>query len=118
MTPLEMTVVLSNVKYKEGWTLRASIDTSRNNAPYLQWLWKAPCVKTGEPVTIPTRKWYLSEHMTESELVLTAFKAALTGEEHEAREHFTYEGKRILNPHINVRRLLEICDDEDARVEQ
>jgi hypothetical protein len=48
------------------------------------------------------RKWYLSPHMTRSEVVLTALKAILTAEEHEARERFRYKGRRIAGPHINV----------------
>lgn len=53
--------------------------------------------------------------MTESELVLTAFKAALTAEEHECRERFQYRGRRVLNPHVSVRALMDVCDIEDVR---
>lgn len=65
-----------------------------------------------------SRKWYLSRWMTESELVQTAFKAALTAEEHECRERFTYRGNRIFNPHISVRALMTVCADEDVRDER
>ena len=48
------------------------------------------------------RKWFLSEHMTDSEFVATVFKACLTWEEHECREHFFYCGQRVFGPHLNV----------------
>lgn len=56
-----------------------------------------------------TRKWYLSPHMTKSELVLTAFKLVLTSEEHEIREAFKYRGKAILGPHFDVDALHSIA---------
>lgn len=110
MNSMDRFAILEQIQYKPGWYL-----SSDYNVTYLRWTWKAKCVKTGSEVDVTGRKWILSEHMTESELVCTALKAALTCEEHETREHFTYEGKRVFNPHINVRRLLEICDDEDVR---
>lgn len=55
------------------------------------------------------RKWRLSEHMTKSEVVLTAWKAVLTAEEHEARERFRYRGARIFGPHIDVDVLADIA---------
>lgn len=51
------------------------------------------------------RKWRLSEHMTRSEIVQTAFLAVLTAEEHEAREQFLYKGRAIFGPHFDVENL-------------
>lgn len=45
------------------------------------------------------RKFYLSPHMTDEEIVRTARLAVLTFEEHEANEWLTYLGSRVLNPH-------------------
>lgn len=56
------------------------------------------------------RKWLLSEHMTASEVVLTAFKAVITALEHEARETFTYKDRAILGPHIDVEALIDAVD--------
>ncbi len=109
-----MRSVLSHVSYKD-WSLKFTLDPQRNLAPFLQWRFTTACAKSGESIEQTGRKWYLSLYMTESELVLTAFKAALTAEEHECREHFTYQGHRILNPHISVRALISICADEDIR---
>lgn len=48
------------------------------------------------------RKFYISEHMTESEVIQTCLLAVLLFEEHEAREWLTYKGKAIHGPHIDV----------------
>lgn len=106
--------ILSEVRYKD-WSLDLRLDPHRNHAPYLQWRFVARCSKSGASVEQASRKWYLSPFMAESELVLTAFKAALTAGEHECREHFAYQGHRILNPHVSVQALISICADEDVR---
>lgn len=54
------------------------------------------------------RKWFLSPHMTKSEVVLTALKAVLTFEEHETRERFLYRGRAIFDPHYDVDLLWEM----------
>lgn len=108
--------ILSAVTYKDWWLL-VTKDRQRGDAYYIQWHFKARCVKTGGVYEQKGRKWYLSPYMTESELVGTAFKAALTAEEHECRESFNYYGHRVFNPHVDVRALLEVCDREDVREE-
>jgi hypothetical protein len=60
-------------------------------------------------------KAYLSPHMTNSELVQTAFSLFKAYEEHEAREGFTYRGRRIYGPHIDIDALTEISDRLDVR---
>lgn len=106
--------ILSEVSYKD-WTLDFRLDPHRNLAPYMQWRFNARCARSGECTEQAGRKWYLSPHMTESELVLTAFKAALAAEEHECRELFCYHGHCILNPHVSVQALISICSIEDVR---
>lgn len=56
------------------------------------------------------RKWYVSKHMTESEVVQTLLKAVLAAVEHEAREQFTYKGKQLFGPHLDVEALMEIAE--------
>lgn len=53
------------------------------------------------------RKWMLSKHMTDGEVVQTAMAAVLAWYEHEAREAFTFMGKAIFNPHLALDALLE-----------
>jgi hypothetical protein len=66
----------------------------------------------GEHVQL-TRKWVLSPHMTDSEIVSTAFKCALTSYEHRVREHFTYRGRRIFGPHFDIEDLVLLCRDRE-----
>ena len=75
----------------------------------------ATCSVTGEPYDWSGRKWFLSPHMTPSELIQTALKAALTAAEHEVREAFTYKGKAIFGPHIDVEELVAVCDRKSKR---
>lgn len=55
------------------------------------------------------RKWQLSRHMTETEIVRTAYKAILAAEEHEAAERFKYCGYAIYSPHMHIEGLLGNC---------
>lgn len=41
-------------------------------------------------------------HNTKTEIVMTALKAVLAAEEHEARERFKYRGEAIFSPHVDV----------------
>src|ERR1700722_19292527 len=52
-------------------------------------------IKTGKPEKQKTRKWFISEHATESEIVQTALKCILTSAEHNVREHFSYCGMSV-----------------------
>lgn len=106
--------VLAGVTYK-NWRCKLHRDPQRAGALYLQWSFTSECCKTGVKGPQFSRKWYLSQWMTESEIVQTAFKAALTAEEHECREFFKYLGHRVFNPHIHVRALMDVCNIEDSR---
>lgn len=91
--------VAHQIKYKD-WVLNITLDGDR---AYYQWAFKSPDpTKPGHPLTDWTsRKWFLSQHMGEGELVQTAFMAALTAEEHETREQFFYEQDRPFQPHVD-----------------
>jgi hypothetical protein len=52
------------------------------------------------------RPWFVHRTETESQVVQTLLKAALTWEEHEAREHFRFLGERIFDPHLPLEALL------------
>ncbi len=54
-----------------------------------------------------TGRWWLIEPgASESDVVRTAFKAAITWEEHELRERFLYKGAAVFGPHFEIDRLL------------
>lgn len=61
------------------------------------------------------RKWYISAHSTESEIVQTVLKAVLTYQEHETREAFRYRDVKVFSPHREMAALLEIADREEHR---
>lgn len=82
---------------------------------YLQHRFLRPDEITGEMGWGYGRKWHVSPHATESEVVLTCLKAAITNAEHEVREGVTYKGARIFQPHIDVNALVEACQHSDAR---
>lgn len=66
------------------------------------------CNVTGKPLPWNGRWWRLSYHMTDTEVVLTAFKAILTALEHEAREKFTFKGQAVLDSHIDINELVRL----------
>jgi hypothetical protein len=57
---------------------------------------------TGLCQTYYGRKWHIAASADESDAVRTAFMAAVTWQEHEAREAFTYRGVPVFGPHSNV----------------
>lgn len=101
--------ILVDVKYKD-WLLKIGIVGDHE---YLQWVFLGIDIETDTPQWQHCRKWLLSEHMTKSEVVATAFKAALSAEEHECREAFTYKGVTVYGPHASVDSLMSA--EKDAR---
>lgn len=71
--------------------------------PYwLQFVMKAPDYTElpEDPKEWRGRKWRVSAHSTEREVVGTAFAAVLAALEHEARESFKWCGITVFGPHI------------------
>lgn len=60
------------------------------------------------------RKWMLSRHMTDGEIVQTAFLATLTAIEHEVREQFRYKGVAVMDPHYDIDKLVALRAQPDA----
>ena len=87
-----------------------------NGRIYIQVSFEAPCQKTGELSEWTGRKWYLSEHMTEDEVVKTAYAAFEAAVRHECMEGFKVEGVTLFNPHVNFRELLAISGREVKRI--
>lgn len=100
------------ITYKQGWRLVFGLDGDR---PYFMWEMSAPCSLTGEQQLWNSRKWHLSKHMVEGEVVQTAFAAALQAEDHEAREFFKYKGIAPFNPHIKFAAIMEAAQHIEVR---
>lgn len=105
LTYKDMEDAVAQIEYKD-WNLKIGMDGERL---YLQVQYYERCNKTSKVEVQSGRKWFLSQFMTKSELVQTAFKAVLTAEEHEVRERFRYRDQQIYGPHYNVDVLAEVC---------
>lgn len=69
------------------------------------------CNTTAQPHPWKGRKWRLSQHMTDGEVVWTAFKAILTAIEHEARELFKFDGVAVADSHVDIHKLVSLMKD-------
>lgn len=87
------------------WILRVGDPNGIDNVTLAPLAWKG-------------RKWLLSEHMTDGEIVQTAFLATMTAMEHEARERFTYKGQSVFDPHYDIEKLVELRSRPDALKER
>ena len=76
---------------------------------FLRASFTAPCNVTGTATMQHSRKWLLSVHMTDGEVIQTAFKCILTAMEHEIREEFTWQGQPIFGPHFSISALHHLC---------
>jgi hypothetical protein len=52
--------------------------------------------------TVRGRKWLLSRHMTDGEIVQTVYLAVKQFNEHELMESFLFEGERVFDPHTRL----------------
>ena len=97
--------VASTLSYRD-WVFHIGRDQHRY---FLQLKFVDADTTTLQPEQHSGRKWLLSPHMTNSEIVQTAFKAVLTATEHEVREQFRYRDKAIFGPHYHVDELHALC---------
>jgi hypothetical protein len=113
MSLTEIHALIATLAYK-NWEFYVGVDRSA----YLQVRFDMPCAKTGEIQRQHGRKWLLSEHMTKTEIVRTAFLACLQAEIHEAHEHFKYRGRDVFNTHMHIDMLWNYCAFGDVRPPQ
>lgn len=112
MTVLEMKSLISHIQYKD-WTFHLD---HYDRDIYLQCRFKAKCSVSDIVEDQRGRKWRLSLHMTKSEIIATAFKAVMTAEEHEVRDHFKYYNQPIYTSHYDVDGLLHLCERQSMDV--
>ncbi len=82
---------------------------------FVQVTYNSPCTKTGEMEEWRGRKWYLSEFMTDDEIVKTCWAAFEAAVKHELLEGFKVDGKTLFNPHVNFEELLLVSHKEVTR---
>jgi hypothetical protein len=106
--------LLADVAYKPGFRLEVFENHAASIYLQVKFTSADPTATTvGEQVQ-HGRKWLLSPHMTDGEVVQTCLAAILAAEEHEAREYFKYKGRAIFGPHFNLEKLIAICDETEA----
>ena len=112
----DITARISLSAFGTDFSLRVEHD-NQNPAGriFLQVIYHAPCTKTGELQEWHGRKWYLSQHMTDDEIVKTAYAAFESAIKHEIMEGFKVDGIVLFNPHVNFEVLLAVSKQEVRR---
>ena len=67
---------------------------------------------TGEAMDWKGRKWIISKHSTDTEIVQTVWAAVQRALLHEASELFRFKGQPIFDRHINVHMLADLRANE------
>ncbi len=102
-----------------SFRLRAEHDNEfPNGRIFIQVVYDSPCTKTGEVKEWHGRKWYLSKHMTDDEIVKTAYVAFESCVKHEVMEGFKVDGITLFNPHASFEELLKVSGLEVSRKER
>lgn len=96
-----------NIQYKPGWEFEYIQEGGRWSMRVTFWDVAATAFPNQRPHKQNGRWFRLSEHMTDGEVVQTAFLAIKLCEEHECRETFRYKGVALFGPHIDLRVLVE-----------
>jgi hypothetical protein len=91
------------------------IRNTDNGRTFVQVLYYSPCNKTGVSETWKGRKWYLSEFMTDDEIVKTCYAAWEAAMKHEVMEGFKMDNQTLFNPHTPYDELLKISHIEVTR---
>jgi len=113
----ELTSNISLILFGTVFSVRVERDCihGKKGRIFIQITYVAPCAKTGKDNEWHGRKWYLSDHMTDDEIVKTAFTAFKMAVEHEVMESFKFAGVTVFNPHVNYQELISISHKEVAR---
>lgn len=83
--------------------------------PFIQYQVWRPDTFTSEMGWGKGGKAFLSHHTIQQEFVQTVFSLIQSYELHEVREGFTYEGRRIYGPHIDLGALWEAAEHTVTR---
>lgn len=95
--------VAAKFKFRD-WIFR--IDDKTGSTPFLQIQFWDKDFYSNELALQSCRKWQLSYHMVNSEIVRTARKALHAAMEHEVDEQFSYDGVVIFHPHHDLDELV------------
>lgn len=108
--------IVETISYKPGYKLLCKRDLKDpQGRVYLQVECARPDAITGLPGVGRGGKAYLSEHMTDGEIIRKAFGLFMAYEEHECREFFKWDGRAVFGPHIDVQSLWEVANRREFR---
>lgn len=111
-TRADIEAILKDIEFRDGWFVLHS----KGDGWLLQLCYFDKDVHTGEREIQHARKWYISPHMTETEIVEGAWAACQRSMLHRAGEWFTYRGARVYSPHFRIEDRLEMASrPEDSR---
>lgn len=82
---------------------------------YIQTKYAAKCNKTDEYKVWYGSKYYLSEFMTNDEVIKKAYVACQQAVNHEVMEAFKVDGIILFNPHVDFEELLKVSHKEVTR---
>lgn len=115
MTDDDIFFIVSQVKCPPYKFRVERLDFGVTDRLFIQATLERPDVDTGEMGTGYGGKYLLSPHMTRGEIVKKCFVAAASFAEHEVREAFTYRGRQVLGPHIDIDMLWTIAEQKETR---
>lgn len=112
-----LTIRMSLSLFGRRFWLRVERDCMQPNdgRVFVQIVYTSPCGKTGQEKEWHGRKWYLSDFMTDDEIVKTVYAAFELSVRHEVMEGFKLDGVSLFNPHLNFEELIKIANMEVAR---
>lgn len=112
---LNITSRISMNLFGKEFNIKTSKDLRGGGRIFVQVYYDAPCTNTGEVQEWKGRKYYLSEFMTNDEVVKTCYVAFEQAVKHEVMEGFKVDGIILFNPHVNFEELLKISHKEVKR---
>lgn len=107
---LSLQSLVDDCKFKD-WNIVLRFDHDR---PYVQIQFKGTDNFGSEEEMQYGRKWMLSYHMCDTEVVRTVKKAIDAAMQHEVDENFKYMGRTIFNPHRSIVALWQAAGAENG----
>lgn len=102
--------------FGKEFKIRCEVDNKNDGGRlFIQVVYDNACNKTGVEQEWHGRKYYLSDYMTQDEVVKTCFVAFQACINHEVMEGFTVDNIVLFNPHVNFEELLKISNKEVKR---
>lgn len=106
--------ILDNIKILD----RRFIATPTTHGWHLQVTYNEVDIETGALEQQYSRKWFISDEATETDVVDTAFACVMRSYDHVVQEHFTYKGHRVFSPHFTIQQRINAAIRQEAEAEK